>query len=575
MNHHHRSVFTGPALCALVALAACGSLHAQVPKLISYQGKVAVGDLNFNGTGRFKFALVNADGSAGYWNNGGTANPQNEPPAAVQIPVISGLYSVMLGDVSIPNMAAIPAAAFAQADLRLRVWFDDGVHGSQLLAPDQRLAPAAYLADGAVTAATIADGSIVGAKLAPATLQGSNIAPGSLDFTRLSVSAAPVSGQVLGFNGSTLNWQDAAGLDTSTTGGANKIPRLDARGSLRITGGEISGEALISGNGAGGLGPAIYLCDNGRIWFLNTAKNSGGSIFYNTAHDANGGELQINSPNRIALCLGPNGALQIGMNYANSKQFAFLQSRGNASPWEPATSSLPLYFVANYWDGSSAKFAANPKIQAVSDPNGDTALNFYNPATQPDGTGGDGTATLAMSLKKDGLTIPAQTLTDPDAVVTRKLADSRYGILLESDLTTNHAGVRATTSYVDSGLSLNLEAGIKYEIRMTLLFTHNATGGVRFRGLNAGGLTTIGGLLKRAQNGVPTHQISVTPNGGADGVNIPAVFSGGKESNFETTVKYRATSGGLLKIQYAQNVSNAGLTVMTAGSSITATPISQ
>lgn len=38
-------------------------VSAQVPQMINYQGRVAVGDpaVNFDGTGLFKFALVNGD----------------------------------------------------------------------------------------------------------------------------------------------------------------------------------------------------------------------------------------------------------------------------------------------------------------------------------------------------------------------------------------------------------------------------------------------------------------------------------------------------------------------------------
>ena len=35
-------------------------LHAQVPQLFNYQGRVVVGTTNFDGSGQFKFALVNA-----------------------------------------------------------------------------------------------------------------------------------------------------------------------------------------------------------------------------------------------------------------------------------------------------------------------------------------------------------------------------------------------------------------------------------------------------------------------------------------------------------------------------------
>ena len=46
----------GLILLALTFTAA----RAQVPQLVNYQGRVAVGTTNFNGSGTFKFALVNA-----------------------------------------------------------------------------------------------------------------------------------------------------------------------------------------------------------------------------------------------------------------------------------------------------------------------------------------------------------------------------------------------------------------------------------------------------------------------------------------------------------------------------------
>ena len=72
---------------------------AQVPQMINYQGRVAVGNpaVNFNGTGEFKFALVNGEGSASYWSNDGTSTEGSEPTAAVSLTVTKGLYSVLLG----------------------------------------------------------------------------------------------------------------------------------------------------------------------------------------------------------------------------------------------------------------------------------------------------------------------------------------------------------------------------------------------------------------------------------------------------------------------------------------------
>lgn len=70
-------------------------LHAQVPQLINYQGRVAVGPVNFSGTGQFKFALVNAAGNTTLWSNDGTSAAGSPPTNAVALTVTNGLYAAM------------------------------------------------------------------------------------------------------------------------------------------------------------------------------------------------------------------------------------------------------------------------------------------------------------------------------------------------------------------------------------------------------------------------------------------------------------------------------------------------
>ena len=119
----------------LAATLASGTLRAQVPQLVNYQGRVTVNGVGFDGTGQFKFALVNADGSVTYWSNNGTSNGGSEPSAAVPLTVTQGLYSLLLGDTALgANMTDIPITVFSN-DVRLRVWFNDGVHGSQFAFP--------------------------------------------------------------------------------------------------------------------------------------------------------------------------------------------------------------------------------------------------------------------------------------------------------------------------------------------------------------------------------------------------------------------------------------------------------
>jgi formylglycine-generating enzyme required for sulfatase activity len=186
------------------ALTATTALTAQVPQIINYQGRVAVGDpaVNFDGSGAFKFALVNTDGTTSYWSNDGTGG-NTEPATAVTLPVTKGLYSVLLGDTTLTNMTAIPPTVFANADVRLRVWFDDGTaNGSQLLTPDQRIAAVGYamVAGGLAPGATIPASQVVspppGMALIPAGVftMGNSVAADT-DIT----NAAPVSTTVSAF----------------------------------------------------------------------------------------------------------------------------------------------------------------------------------------------------------------------------------------------------------------------------------------------------------------------------------------------------------------------------------------
>ena len=146
-----------------------------VPPLLNYQGRVVVGGTNFSGQGQFKFALVNSAGTTTYWSNDGTSTAGSEPARAVTLTVTGGLYSLGLGDAALANMTALPASVFAgNADVRLRVWFNDGTNGSQILSPDQRIGSVGY----AQLAATVPDGSITSAKLGAGAVTAGNLAGG-------------------------------------------------------------------------------------------------------------------------------------------------------------------------------------------------------------------------------------------------------------------------------------------------------------------------------------------------------------------------------------------------------------
>ena len=185
------------ALRALICMCLIFStaLLAQVPALLNYQGNISVGGSPFEGQGQFKLALVNSDASSIYWGNDADGNSDGQPDASVSVTVSGGSCSILLGDTNIANMAALPASVFSNSNLYLRVWFNDGVNGFELLTPDQRIASVGY----AMMAGDVPDGTISSAKLSPSlstTITDLQTQLGELTtrLTQVESTAPPASG---------------------------------------------------------------------------------------------------------------------------------------------------------------------------------------------------------------------------------------------------------------------------------------------------------------------------------------------------------------------------------------------
>lgn len=141
-------------LTILVAvLTSSAGVQAGVPQQISHQGVVSVDGLRFDGTGDFRFAIVDPDEPINLWSNDGsiTGAVGGIPTAGVSLTVTKGVYTVGLGDTSLTNMTdEIPSSVFNDDNVVLRIWFNDGVNGIQQLTPDHRLTAAPYAHRAAV-----------------------------------------------------------------------------------------------------------------------------------------------------------------------------------------------------------------------------------------------------------------------------------------------------------------------------------------------------------------------------------------------------------------------------------------
>lgn len=169
----------------VVMIAGSLGLASQVPQLIDYQGRISSGNVVFNGTGQFKFALVDATGTNVLWSNSAYDAPTTQPTLPVGLQVVRGLYSVNLGDTNYPGMMALPNGLFTNDQVYLRVWFNDGVNGFEQLSPDRRIVAVGY----ALMAAEVPDASITQAKLAAGALQASSIS-GTLSAGQLPANVA-------------------------------------------------------------------------------------------------------------------------------------------------------------------------------------------------------------------------------------------------------------------------------------------------------------------------------------------------------------------------------------------------
>ncbi len=269
------------ALAVLLSLAAAtsaGPISGGAPTLVSYQGQVTVGGVAYTGTGYFKFSVVDAKPViSAYWSNDGTAVRGNPPTSAVALTVSNGLFSVLLGDTSLPNMTQpLSAVAFGATDRYLRVWFSsDGTTFTQLT-PDRRIAAAPYAlqAQQAMDADTV-DGkhaadltysagtglSLTGNQfnIVTSTVQqrvsgacGSDNAISAINADGTVTCASPGSGWSLGGNAGTnvnsnyLGTSDAVSL-TLATGGTAAV-RIDTAGHVGLDAGSPTERLTVQGN---------------------------------------------------------------------------------------------------------------------------------------------------------------------------------------------------------------------------------------------------------------------------------------------------------------------------------------
>ncbi len=148
-----------------------------------------------------------------YWSHDGSSVAGSEPTSAVALPVVNGLFVAPLGDVAVSNMATLPPGVVSNSQVRVRIWFSDGMHGFAQMPPDHPFNSVPY----ALLAQNLA--GRVAADQLPANVALLNSSPAPFIGT---VSASQFVGNGSGL--SNLNAEQISGeLPESTLGNAWKL----------------------------------------------------------------------------------------------------------------------------------------------------------------------------------------------------------------------------------------------------------------------------------------------------------------------------------------------------------------
>jgi N-acetylneuraminic acid mutarotase len=370
--------------CFAVILLLATTLHAQVPQLINYQGRVAVDGVNFDGSGQFKFALVNAGGSTTYWSNDGSSAAGGEPGNAVTLAVSKGLYSVLLGDATLANMTIVPASVFVNGDVHLRVWFNDEVTGFQQLTPDRRIAAVGYammadgVVDGAITTAKIANGAVTSLKIVDGAITNAKISDGSISSGKLSAGAV---GSAQLAPGAALANLNSAGQSGVATGGV--LLSEEPNDSLVNAGYQNVGTMRVNTNtpNPGDGFTAIWTGEEMIIWGGSSAYPLGSRFYPNTGNwiptSATNAPTKRNS--HSVVWTGTEMIIWGGNNGSNSF--------GDGARYNPATNAWlsispagapsPRYYHTAVWTGSEMIVWGGVAINGTNPTTG----GRYNPYT--------------------------------------------------------------------------------------------------------------------------------------------------------------------------------------------------
>lgn len=262
--------------CLLLGLILAGPVAGQVPQMMSYQGRVTSGGEAVNGTGYFKFALVDSTGNQIYWSHDGPES-SIDPGSSVAVNVSNGLFTVMLGE---DGMEPVNDSVFSHNDVYLRVWFSEDNVTFTLLTPDHPIGSVGY----AAMAAQVSNGAIGEDQLASLSVTSTRIANGAVTATKLAAGSVTADKIVTGtITSNKLDWSTMPAIPAPLSGYAENgafsaSPVASGANSIAMGHGALAaGDYAMVGGGATNRASGNFSSVSGGL--NNTAGGVLGSMF--------------------------------------------------------------------------------------------------------------------------------------------------------------------------------------------------------------------------------------------------------------------------------------------------------
>ena len=355
------------------------------------------------------------------------------------------------------------------------------------------------LAGGAVGAAQLASGAVTAPRIADGAVGTAALADGGVTDDKLATTTGPTSGQVLGYNGSTLSWVSASGGDITGVTAGGGLTGGGTTGTVQLS---VAPEGIVESSLATGAVSSRAIA-NGTV---ARADLAGGAAVTSLGADGEtlDGDLTFATAGSATLSVSGN-TLTFG---ASSGGLASVTSNSTLSG--TGTSGSPL--------GLANEAVTEPKIDAANTAEDNQVLSYNGSAlewtTAATGditevnaggglSGGGDDGSVSLSIANGGVTGPriadGVVQSGSNVTVVRDASDNFVVSAGTSGLTSAVESISADGETLDGNLTFATSGGATLSVSSnTLTF-----------GADSGGLTSVATDGTLTGDGTSTNELGL------------------------------------------------------------------